>query len=71
MPIVNGTFAYDQIISSMKSVAAAKNLTVPANFTLIDITYVPILDIFIHSFSLQVLIDVQAYSGIHKFSSLG
>ena len=37
MPVVNGTFAYAEIVSSMAKVAQAKNLTFPANFSLVDV----------------------------------
>ena len=37
MPVVNGSFAYNEIVASMAKVAQAKNLTLPTNFTLIDV----------------------------------
>ncbi len=37
MPNVNGEFAYDQIVASMKTIITQKNFTFPPNFTLIDI----------------------------------
>jgi hypothetical protein len=37
MPIINGSFAYKQIVASMAKVAQAKNLTFPTNFSLIDV----------------------------------
>ena len=37
MPVVNGTFAYTEIVSSMAKVAQAKNFTFPENFSLVDV----------------------------------
>ena len=39
MPVLNGSFAYREVVSSMAKVAEAKNFTFPANFTLLDVSY--------------------------------
>ena len=37
MPISNGTFAYDDIVETMETIAKKKNLTMPGNFSLLDV----------------------------------
>ena len=37
MPVVNGSFAYSEIVMTMRGVAGKLNYTIPANFTLIDV----------------------------------
>ena len=37
MPTINGSFAYDAIVSTMSTVARQNNLTFPDNFSLIDV----------------------------------
>ena len=37
MPVVNGSFAYKEIVASMAKVAQDKNLTFPTNFSLVDV----------------------------------
>lgn len=40
MPVVNGSFAYTEIVNSMRSTARENNLAFPDNFSLIDIRLV-------------------------------
>eukprot|EP00731_Ephydatia_muelleri_P021440 Em0014g31a len=44
MPTINGSFAYDAIVSTMSTVARQYNLTFPDNFSLIDVSYLNILE---------------------------
>ena len=37
MPVLNGSFAYSAIMASMKDVAMANNLSLPSNFSLVDV----------------------------------
>ena len=37
MPVLNGSFAYTEIVASMAKTAQAQNYTFPTNFTLIDV----------------------------------
>ena len=42
MPVVNGSFAYDEVVKTMGGVAGKNNYTLPANFTLIDVRCVTV-----------------------------
>jgi hypothetical protein len=44
MPVVNGSFAYSEIVMTMRGVAGKLNYTIPANFTLIDVSYLNIFE---------------------------
>ena len=37
MPVINGSFAYSEIVATMRGVAEKYNYSLPANFTLIDV----------------------------------
>ena len=39
MPLLNGTFAYKTIVTTMEAVLRANDFTPPSTFTLIDIRY--------------------------------
>ena len=43
MPVINGSFAFKEIVASMAKVAQAKNLTFPTNFTLIDVRLILVI----------------------------
>ncbi|CAI8033198.1 hypothetical protein GBAR_LOCUS18717 [Geodia barretti] len=44
MPVINGSFAYSEIVMTMRGVAGKFNYTLPANFTLIDVSYLNIFE---------------------------
>ena len=37
MPVINGSFAYSEVVMTMRTVAEKHNYTLPTNFTLIDV----------------------------------
>lgn len=44
MPVINGSFAYNEIVATMTSVAGKHNYTLPTNFTLMDVSYLNIFE---------------------------
>ena len=44
MPVLNGSFAYSAIMASMRDIAQANSLSLPSNFSLIDVSYLNIFE---------------------------
>jgi hypothetical protein len=44
MPVVKGKFAYNEVVATMKSVAEKYGYTLPANFTMMDVSYLNIFE---------------------------
>ena len=40
MPISNGTFAYESLVNTLRAVSEKNNITLPRNFSILDVRYV-------------------------------